>query len=311
LTHDLRDAVVGEVAKVLVSREKETEVLLITFLAEGHALLEGVPGVSKTVLAKSFAKSLGLQFRRVQFTPDMLPLDIVGGFVFNVKDRELEFRKGPVFTNILLADEINRAPPKVQSALLESMQEGQVTVEGLTEPLPAPHMVVATQNPIEFRGVYPLPEGQLDRFMVRIMLGYLPLETELDVVKRNISGIDGETIEQAVTDKEIREAFKGVRSVKVADDILDYIARLAAETRNDPRIGLGASPRALIQLAKCSRAKAYVSGRDYVIPDDVKEMVPYVYPHRLRLSQSSLLTGDHLDTVKLVQEIVGKVSPPR
>lgn len=311
MTHDLRDAVVGEVAKVLVSREKETEVLLITFLAEGHALLEGVPGVSKTVLAKSFAKSLGLQFRRVQFTPDMLPLDIVGGFVFNVKDRELEFRKGPVFTNILLADEINRAPPKVQSALLESMQEGQVTVEGLTEPLPAPHMVVATQNPIEFRGVYPLPEGQLDRFMVRIMLGYLPLETELDVVKRNISGIDGETIEQAVTDKEIREAFKGVRSVKVADDILDYIARLAAETRNDPRIGLGASPRALIQLAKCSRAKAYVSGRDYVIPDDVKEMVPYVYPHRLRLSQSSLLTGDHLDTVKLVQEIVGKVSPPR
>ena len=311
MTHDLRDAVVGEVAKVLVSREKETEVLLITFLAEGHALIEGVPGVSKTVLAKSFAKSLGLQFRRVQFTPDMLPLDIVGGFVFNVKDRELEFRKGPVFTNILLADEINRAPPKVQSALLESMQEGQVTVEGLTEPLPAPHMVVATQNPIEFRGVYPLPEGQLDRFMVRIMLGYLPLETELDVVKRNISGIDGETIEQAVTDKEIREAFKGVRSVKVADDILDYIARLAAETRNDPRIGLGASPRALIQLAKCSRAKAYVSGRDYVIPDDVKEMVPYVYPHRLRLSQSSLLTGDHLDTVKLVQEIVGKVSPPR
>jgi MoxR-like ATPase len=147
--------------------------------------------------------------------------------------------------------------------------------------------------------------------MVRIMLGYLPLETELDVVRRNISGVDGETIEQAVTGEEIHEAFKGVRSVKVADDILDYIARLAAETRADPRIGLGASPRALIQLAKCSRAKAYVSGRDYVIPDDVKEMVPYVYPHRLRLSQSSLLTGDHLDTVKLVQEIVGKVSPPR
>jgi MoxR-like ATPase len=311
LRNGLRDAVVGEVAKVLVSREKETEVLLITFLAEGHALLEGVPGVSKTMLAKSFAKSLGLQFRRVQFTPDMLPLDIVGGFVFNVKDKELEFRKGPVFTNILLADEINRAPPKVQSALLESMQEGQVTVEGLTEQLPVPHMVVATQNPIEFRGVYPLPEGQLDRFMVRIMLGYLPLETELDVVRRNISGADGETIQQAVTGEEIREAFKGVRSVKVADDILDYIARLAAETRTDPRIGLGASPRALIQLAKCSRAKAYISGRDYVIPDDVKEMVPYVYPHRLRLSQSSLLTGDHLDTVKIVQEIVGKVSPPR
>lgn len=311
MKNDLRDAVVGEVAKVLVSREKETELLLVTFLAEGHALLEGVPGVSKTMLAKSFARSLGLEFRRVQFTPDMLPLDIVGGFVFNMKDRELEFRKGPVFTNILLADEINRAPPKVQSALLESMQEGQVTVEGRTEMLPAPHMVVATQNPVEFRGVYPLPEGQLDRFMVRIVMGYLPLETELDIVKRNISPVELEGIVQAVTAEEIQKAFKEVRSVKVSDEVIDYIARLAGETRTDPRIGLGASPRAVIQLAKCSRARAYVYGRSYVIPDDVKEMAPYVYPHRLRLSQSSLLTGDHLDTVKIVQEIVEKVSPPR
>jgi MoxR-like ATPase len=311
LKQTIRDAVVREVAKVLVSREKETELLLVTFLAEGHALLEGVPGVSKTMLAKSFGRSLGLEFRRVQFTPDMLPLDIVGGLVFNMKDKELEFRKGPVFTNILLADEINRAPPKVQSALLESMQEGQVTVEGRTERLPVPHMVVATQNPVEFRGVYPLPEGQLDRFMVRIMMGYLPLKTELDIVKRNISGIDGDAVEQAVSKKEIQEAFQGVRSVKVADEILDYVSRLAAETRTDPRIGLGASPRAVIQLAKCARARAYVSGRDYVIPDDVKELVPYVYPHRLRLSQSSLLTGDRLDTVKLVEEIVAKVSPPR
>lgn len=311
MNRGIRDVVVGEVAKVLVSREKETELLLVTFLAEGHALLEGVPGVSKTMLAKCFAKSLGLEFRRVQFTPDMLPLDIVGGLIFNVKEKELEFRKGPVFTNILLADEINRAPPKVQSALLESMQEGQVTVEGRTEALPSPHMVVATQNPVEFRGVYPLPEGQLDRFMVRIMMGYLPLKTELDIVRRNISG-EGETaVEQAVTRKDIQEAFQGVRSVKITDDIVDYIARLAAETRTDPRIGLGASPRAVIQLAKCSRAKAYVSGRDYVIPDDVKELVPYVYPHRLRMSQSSLLTGDHVDTVRVVEEIVGKVSPPR
>jgi MoxR-like ATPase len=311
MKHNLRDAVVGEVAKALVSREKETELLLVTFLAEGHALLEGVPGVSKTMLAKSFAKALGLQFRRVQFTPDMLPLDIVGGFVFNMKDKELEFRKGPVFTNVLLADEINRAPPKVQSALLESMQEGQVTVEGKTEQLPAPHMVVATQNPIEFRGVYPLPEGQLDRFMVRITLGYLPLGTELDMVRRNMSSADGEPVKQAVTAKEIHEAFKGVRAVKVADEILDYIGRLAAETRTDPRVGLGASPRAVIQLARCSRSKAYVSGRDYVIPDDVKVLVPYVFAHRLRLSQSSLLTGDHLDTVKITEEIVEKVSPPR
>jgi MoxR-like ATPase len=311
LTNALRDAVVREVSKVLVSREKETELLLITFLAEGHALLEGVPGVSKTMLAKSFAKSLGLDFGRVQFTPDMLPLDIVGGFIFNLKDRELEFRKGPVFTNILLADEINRAPPKVQSALLEAMQERQVTVEGRTEVLPAPNMVVATQNPVEFRGVYPLPEGQLDRFMVRIIMGYLPLKTELDVVRLNISTGNAQSVKQAVKKKELDEAFRQVRAVKVSDDILDYIVRLAAETRADPRIGLGASPRGIIQLARCSRAKAYVAGRDYVIPDDVKELVPIVYPHRLRLSQASLLTEDHLDTTQVVKEIVDRVTPPR
>jgi MoxR-like ATPase len=241
----------------------------------------------------------------------MLPLDIVGGLVFNMKDKELEFRKGPVFTNVLLADEINRAPPKVQSALLESMQESQVTVEGRTEQLPHPHMVVATQNPVEFRGVYPLPEGQLDRFMVRIVMGYLPLRTELEIVRRNIDSVEGGEVAQAVTRKDIQNSFDEVREVKMSDEVLDYIARLAAETRNDPRIGLGASPRAVIQLARCSRARAYLSGRDYVIPDDVKEMAPYVYPHRLRLSQSSLLTGEQVDTVKLVDEIVQRVSPPR
>lgn len=311
MRQEIKDAVVGEVGKVLVSRGRETELLLVTFLAEGHALLEGVPGVSKTVLAKSFARSLGLEFRRVQFTPDMLPLDIVGGLVFNMKDRELEFRKGPVFTNILLADEINRAPPKVQSALLESMQEGQVTVEGRTEMLPSPHMVVATQNPVEFRGVYPLPEGQLDRFMVRIVMGYLPLKTEVEIVRKNITAAEEGEVEQAVTKKQIQEAFDGVRAMQVSEEILDYIARLAAETRNDPRIGLGASPRAVIQLAKCARSQAYISGRNYVIPDDVKQMVPYVFPHRLRPSQSSLLTGEQIDTVKLVEEIVRKVTPPR
>lgn len=311
MKRDLLDAVVGEVAKVLVSREKETELLLATFLARGHALLEGVPGVSKTVLAKSFSKSLGLEFGRVQFTPDMLPLDIVGGLVFNMKDRELEFRKGPVFTNILLADEINRAPPKVQSALLESMQEGQVTVEGRTELLPSPHMVVATQNPVEFRGVYPLPEGQLDRFMVRIMMGYLPLTTEVEVVRKNLQAAEGDEVKQAVAKNQLQGALEEVQGMKVSDEILDYLTRLAAETRTDPRIGLGASPRAVIQLARCSAAWAYLADRDYVIPDDVKEMAKYVLPHRLRLSQSFLLTGEQVDTVKVVEEIVGKVTPPR
>jgi MoxR-like ATPase len=311
LKQTIREAVVREVAKVLVSREKETELLLATFFAEGHALLEGVPGVSKTMLAKSFARALGLEFRRVQFTPDMLPLDIVGGLVFNMKSKELEFRKGPVFTNVLLADEINRAPPKVQSALLESMQEGQVTVEGQTERLPVPHMMLATQNPAEFRGVYPLPEGQLDRFMVKITLGYLPHQTELDIVRRNISEVDTDSVKVAVTRSELQAAMVGARSVTVSDELIDYVARLAEATRSDPRVALGASPRAMIQLARCARANAYIWGRSYVIPDDVKELVPYVFSHRLRMSQASLLTGEHIDSAKLVEEIVGKVAPPR
>ncbi|MGA2665529.1 MAG: MoxR family ATPase [Nitrososphaerales archaeon] len=311
MKRELSRAVVEEVAKVLVNRERETELLLSTFFAEGHALLEGVPGVSKTMLAKSFARSLGLEFRRVQFTPDMLPLDIVGGLILNMKTRELEFRKGPVFTNILLADEINRAPPKVQSALLESMQEGQVTVEGQTERLPAPHMMLATQNPSEFRGVYPLPEGQLDRFMVKITLGYLPHETELEIVKRNIAETTEDVVGRAVSRSELHEAMKEVRSVKVSDEIIDYVARLAEATRSDPRVALGASPRAMIQLSRCARARAFISGRDYVIPDDVKELVPYVFAHRLRMSQSSLLTGDRIDGARFTEELVGKVSPPR
>ncbi len=311
MERNIREAVVDEVAKVLVSREKETELLLATFFAEGHALLEGVPGVSKTMLAKSFARALGLEFRRVQFTPDMLPLDIVGGLVFNMKNKELEFRRGPVFTNVLLADEINRAPPKVQSALLESMQEGQVTVEGQTERLPVPHMMLATQNPAEFRGVYPLPEGQLDRFMVKITLGYLPHATELDIIRRNITEVDTDSVKEAVTRSELQEAMNGARNVTVSAEIIDYVARLGEATRTDPRVALGASPRAMIQLARCARAKAYIWGRSYVIPDDVKELVPYVFSHRLRMSQASLLTGEHIDSASLVKEIVEKVIPPR
>ena len=183
---DLSSRVSAEMGKVVVGREREAELLLITFLAKGHVLLEGVPGVSKTMIAKAFTRCLGLDFKRVQFTPDMLPLDIIGGFVFNVKSREFDFRKGPIFTNILLADEINRAPPKVQSALLEGMQERQVTVEGRTELLPNPFMVVATQNPLEFQGVYPLPEGQLDRFMMKVIFDYQDEAVERKVIERNL-----------------------------------------------------------------------------------------------------------------------------
>jgi MoxR-like ATPase len=199
----LRDRVVKEVGHVVVSKERETELLLVSLLARGHTLIEGVPGVSKTLLAKSFSDCLGLGFRRVQFTPDMLPLDIVGGFVFNMKDREFEFRRGPIFTNILLADEINRSPPKVQSALLESMQERQVTIEGHTEVLPSPHMVIATQNSVEFQGVYPLPEAQLDRFMMRIGMGYPSVADEAAILRRNMTEMGPESIRNVVTPEEL------------------------------------------------------------------------------------------------------------
>jgi MoxR-like ATPase len=308
---EMRDRVLAELRKVVVEKDREARLLLTALLAGGHVLLEGVPGVSKTLLSKSFAKCMELDFGRVQFTPDMLPLDIVGGFIFNMKERVLEFRKGPVFTNILLADEINRAPPKVQSALLESMQERQVTIEGRTEILPSPHMVIATQNPIEFQGVYPLPEGQLDRFMLKVTMGYPSVETESSVIQRNISGENFPGITGVVSRAELAEAFAAVRNIKVTGEMLDYLARIAAETRKDPRINLGASPRAVIQLAACAQAGAYLSGRDYVVPDDVKEIAVDALSHRMKLRQSAALTAEPTSTGAVIGEIIEKVKPPR
>jgi MoxR-like ATPase len=307
----LRDRVVDEVGKVVVGKEEESELLLISLLASGHTLIEGVPGVSKTLLAKSFSECMGLGFRRVQFTPDMLPLDIVGGFVFNMKDREFEFRKGPIFTNILLADEINRSPPKVQSALLESMQERQVTIEGHTEVLPSPHMVIATQNSVEFQGVYPLPEAQLDRFMLRIEMGYPSVADEAAIIRRNMTEMGTESIRKAISSEELDKAFQEVLSVKISDELLDYMSRFAAETRADERVELGASPRAMVHLAHAARAKAYVSGRSYVIPDDIKELAVYVIPHRLKLNQRSVLLEGTMTAEGITKQIVDRVKPPR
>jgi MoxR-like ATPase len=306
----LRERVVSEVGKVVVNKERETELLLAALLARGHVLLEGVPGVSKTLLTKSFSRCLELDFRRVQFTPDMLPLDIVGGFIFNMKEREFEFRKGAIFTNILLADEINRAPPKVQSALLEAMQEQQVTIEGHTEALPSPHMVIATQNPIEYQGVYPLPEGQLDRFMLKVTLGYPSLETETEVIRRNISGLETE-IDGVVSRLELAECFEEVGAVKVSDEVVGYLARLALATRTDTRVGLGASPRAIGQLARCAKAMAYLAGRGYVTPDDIKALSVESLSHRMRLHHSVEVSGEGVTVATVIREIVDGVEPPR
>jgi MoxR-like ATPase len=310
--NDLKERVLREIGKVVVDKEREAGLLLEALLARGHVLLEGVPGISKTLLAKSFSRCVDLDFRRVQFTPDVLPLDVVGGFIFNMKDRSFEFRKGPVFTNILLVDEINRSPPKVQSALLESMQEQQVTIEGHTEALPYPHMVIATQNPIEFQGVYPLPEGQLDRFMLKVTMGYPSLKTEAEIIGRNVSTADEEdSVKDAASREEIVGAISAARAVKLSAEMLDYLARLGSATRKDGRVSLGASPRAMVQLTRCAQARAYLSGRDYVIPDDIKGLAVEALSHRIKLQQSIEMTQETIDGAFIIREIIEKVEPPR
>jgi MoxR-like ATPase len=307
----IREKVKAETAKVVVGRESEVDLILVALMSAGHALLEGVPGTSKTLLVKCFAKTLGLSFKRVQFTPDMLPLDIVGGFVLNMKSKEIEFREGPVFANILLADEINRSPPKVQSALLEAMQEMQVTVEGHTRELPRPFMVMATQNLVESEGVYPLPEGELDRFALKIPFGYQGREVESSLIGRNMSDMDLSVINAVTSEEELLAAMEGVKKVSVSPELLDYLARMAENTRQDPRVELGASPRAMVHLAQVSRAFAGLEGRSYVIPDDVKEMAPYVLCHRLRLRRTSVLKGEVLGVSQLLADVLAQVKPPR
>ncbi|HUI01168.1 MAG TPA: MoxR family ATPase [Nitrososphaerales archaeon] len=308
---DLRDKVRREVGKLVVGREREVDLLLVCLLAKGHVLLEGVPGVSKTLVANAFAKCLGLQFKRVQFTPDILPLDIIGGFVFDLKDREFEFRRGPVFTNVLLADEINRAPPKVQSALLESMQELQVTVEGHTEKLPSPFMVIATQNPLEFEGVYPLPEGQLDRFMVKVTFGYPSKEVESSIIRRNLSKLDVADVNPVLAPGELDSLFAEVEKVTVSDDVLSYLSRVAEATRKEGSLVLGASPRAIVQLVHCARARALIEGRKYVTPDDVKSLANDVLAHRLAVDRAAAFKGVSQNTGTILSGILDRVEPPR
>jgi len=311
LLDDLRPRVLSEIGNVVVGREEEASLLLTCLLARGHVLLEGVPGVSKTLLARAFSNCLGLKFSRIQFTPDMLPLDILGGFVFNMKTREFDFKEGPVFTNILLADEINRTAPKVQSALLEAMQEVQVTVEGHTSALPHPFMVIATQNPAEFEGVYPLPENEKDRFTMRIPFGYPSHAVEFEILKRNLADMDLSLVRPILRSGELEEAFKIVDAVKVSDDILHYIPRIAEKTRSDNRISLGASPRALVQLLQVSRANAALDGREFVTPDDVKKLAKVSLSHRIRLDRSAALKGLVQGTDAFVDQVLDVVKPPR
>ena len=311
MTDSIAAGITAETSKVVVGREEETRLVLECLLARGHVLLEGVPGVSKTLLARAFAKCLGLQFKRVQFTPDMLPLDIVGGFIYNQVEKEFEFKKGPVFTNILLADEVNRAPPKVQSALLEAMQELQVTVEGHTELLPTPLLVLGTENPVEFQGVYPLPEGQLDRFMMKVVFSYQAVDVETRVLRRNLEDLDLAEVNEVVGIKELQAIFMKVQEVHVSEELLTYLATLAQSLRSDARLELGPSPRAMVQLLHCAQARAALEERSFIIPDDIKARANVVLAHRLRLSRAALLQGFAKHPNQVIDEVLQKVEPPR
>ena len=281
----------GNVETVIVGKRQQIEWLMVALLCRGHVLVEDVPGTGKTMLARATAASLGLAFKRLQCTPDLLPNDITGVNVFNQQTSCFEFRPGPVFVNILLADEINRATPRAQAALLEAMQEGQVTMDGVTHPLPAPFLVLATQNPIEYEGTFPLPEAQLDRFLMRLSLGYPQEQEEIQILRRLRKEHPIETIAQVVAGTELLELYDAISDVHVDPLLESYIVALVRATRRHPDLALGASPRGSLALYKTAQALAALRGRDYVIPDDVKPLVPLTLAHRLILKPESQLRG--------------------
>lgn len=285
------ETVMANLSKVIVGKEQVSELCIISLLCSGHMLIDDVPGTGKTVLAKTFASSLSLKFTRVQCVPDMLPSDLVGVNFFDMKQNEFRFIKGPVFTNLLLADEINRAMPKTQSGLLECMEEHQVTVEGVTYRLEEPFMVIATQNPVETKGTFDLPEAQLDRFLIKTNMGYPTHEENVEILSRKINGITtaGSSVANA---EDILEARKEVQGVYVHRDLLSYAANICEATRNDKNLLLGASPRAMIALVRVSQAKAAIEGRDYVLPDDIKYAAIPVLAHRIIFRNSFISRED-------------------
>jgi len=308
-TSQVCQAVIAEVEKAIVGKRKVLETIMASVLAGGHVLLEDYPGLGKTLIARSFATVLGLDFKRLQFTPDLLPGDITGGYVYNRAENRFDLRQGPIFANIILADEINRASPKTQSALLEAMQEGQVTLEGESLRLPDPFLVLATQNPIEFEGTFPLPEAQLDRFMLKLTVGYPDLEEETEILRRRQDRKREEVILEKVTSaKKILEMQKVVETVHVEKDLETYIASIIQETRHDRHVAVGASPRGSLAFLKMARANAVLDGRDFILPDDIKRFSVPVLSHRLILQPEYWLTNQVSNRV--IADIIAKVPVP-
>ena len=300
----LRDSV----QRVIVGKDRAINLAIISLLCKGHVLIEDVPGIGKTTMAKALAQSLGCTFKRIQFTPDLMPSDVLGVNFYNQKSGDFEYRPGPIFSQVLLADEINRATPRTQSALLEAMQERQATVDGETRLLPEPFLVMATQNPIEMEGTFPLPEAQLDRFMLRIDLGYPTPEEESDILLRFERDIALQDLEPATTAEELRRFQQAVTRVRVDDTVRMYVVAITQSSRENSGLALGASPRATLALYKTSQAKAAIEGRDFVTPDDVKGMAPYVLPHRLLLTSNSRLRGRTAD--QIVGEVLNAIPVP-
>ncbi len=305
--YNIVNRIIEHAREIVIGKDRELKILIATIIVGGHVLLEGVPGVAKTLMARVVAASFDLSFKRIQFTPDLLPSDIIGTKIFNPKTGEFETRRGPIFANIVLADEVNRASPRTQSALLEAMQEKQVTIEGETHRLPEPFTVIATQNPIELEGTFPLPEAQLDRFTTKIVIEMPGREILLEIL-RKLRTIVEWPVARVATAKDILEARKLLWEVEVSDPVREYIVSLVEATHRHRDVRLGASPRAAIALQQIARALAAFEGRDYVIPDDVKKAAPYVLVHRVILKPEAELEGVTGETV--VKDVLASVEVP-
>lgn len=304
-TSELKMKVLENVGKVIIGKEKEIELLLIAFLSEGHILLEDLPGMGKTMMVRSFSKTLELPFKRIQFTPDLLPGDITGVSFYNQKTRDFEFREGPLFSNVILADEINRATPRTQSALLEAMEERQITVDGETRRLKKPFMVLATQNPIESYGTFPLPEAQMDRFLMRIKLGY-PSKSEEKIILLSTFGEVLEELESVSDMESIFSMMEEIRKVTITDEVMEYLLDIIHATRESEEISLGVSPRGSIALYKAAQVKASLEGRDYIMPEDIKEMALYTLNHRILLDDASSVE----ECMARIRAILGSIKVP-